>query len=139
MFKHMIDTGNFQLYLSLKIYENDIQRSSNTTMTITVVSDGFSAKTDMDIDIKEFAAFSAALLSIYDTLVGSASIKEPYGCQQYISFFAEKNGYITVQGYLSDAAANNELHFKNAFDQTHLKHFSQELASTYLKYSEIVT
>ena len=103
-------------------------------MTVSVTNNEFSAKTDMDIDIKAFADFTDKLKKVFDTLSGEAMFKEPYGYQRYISFQAEKTGHIIVKGYLCDDMKINELHFENSFDQTFLKAFSNELSSMYLQY-----
>jgi hypothetical protein len=134
MSEHILNTENFRLLISLKIFEDDINSSSNTIMTVSVTSDGFFAKADMDIDIKEFAAFANKLSAVYESLSGTATIKEPYGHQKFISFNADKTGYITVKGFLCDDLKNNELRFENNFDQTYLKPFSQQLCSAYSKY-----
>ena len=134
MSEHILNTENFRLLISLKIFEDDINSSSNTIMTVSVTSDGFFAKADMDIDIKEFAAFANKLSAVYEFLSGTATIKEPYGHQKFITFSADKTGYITVKGFLCDDLKNNELRFENNFDQTYLKPFSQQLCSAYSKY-----
>ena len=134
MSEHILNTENFRLLISLKIFEDDINSSSNTIMTVSVTSDGFFAKADMDIDIKEFAAFANKLSAVYESLSGTATIKEPYGHQKFITFSADKTGCITVKGFLCDDLKNNELRFENNFDQTYLKPFSQQLCSAYSKY-----
>ena len=134
MSEHILNTENFRLSISLNIFESDIEYSSNTIMTVSVTNDGFSAKADMDIDIKEFAEFANELSVIYESLSGTAKIKEPYGHQKFITFSADKTGYITVKGFLCDDLKNNELRFENNFDQTYLKPFSQQLCSAYSKY-----
>jgi hypothetical protein len=134
MSEHLLKTENFRLSISLKIFEDDINSSSNTIMTVSVTSDGFSATTNMDIDIKEFCKFAKELKKVYDSLNGSATIKEPYGHQKFITFSADKAGYITVKGFLCDDLKNNELRFENSFDQTYLKPFSRQLCSAYSKY-----
>ena len=134
MSEHILKTENFRLSISLKIFEDDINYSSNTIMTVSVTSDGFFAKADMDIDIKEFAAFANKLSAVYESLSGTATIKEPYGHQKFITFSADKTGYIMVKGFLCDDLKNNELRFENSFDQTYLKPFSRQLCSAYSKY-----
>ena len=90
MSEHILKTENFRLSINLNIFESDIKNPSNTIMTVSVTNGGFSAKTDMDIDIKEFAAFANKLSVIYDSLDGTATIKEPYGHKKFISFSADK-------------------------------------------------
>ncbi len=131
MTEHVLESNGFCLRLVLNVFESDIELPINTNMTVSVTNIEFSAKADMDIDIKAFADFTDKLKKVYDTLSGEAMIKEPYGNQRYISFQAEKTGHIIVNGYLCDDMKNNELHFENSFDQTFLKTFSNELSSKY--------
>lgn len=136
MFEHILESNDFCLRLCMNVFDSDIEYPINTNMTVFVTSNGFSAKTNMDIDIKAFAEFTDKLNKVYDTLSGEAMIKEPYGYQRYISFLADKKGYIIVKGYLCDDMKNNELRFENCFDQTFLKPFSNELRSVYLQYRQ---
>ena len=136
MSEHVLESNGFCLRLVLNVFESDIEYPINTNMTVSVTSNEFSAKTDMDIDINAFADFTDKLKKVYDTLSGEAMIKEPYGYQRYISFQAEKTGHIIVKGYLCDDMKINELHFENSFDQTFLKPFSNELCSMYLQYKQ---
>lgn len=132
--EHILESDNFSLHINLQIFESDIEYPLNSIMTVSVVSNGFSAKTDMDIDIKMFADFSSKLMTVYNTLKGEATIKETYGYEKYISFLADRTGHIIVKGYLCDDLRNNELRFETIFDQTFLKPFASELASMYYKY-----
>ena len=134
MLEHILEGDSFCLRISLNIFESDIKYPENTTMTAFVSCNGFSAKAEMDIDIKEFAEFSKNLMGIYNTLEGEATIKEPYGYEKYISFTADKTGHIIVKGYLCDGFRNNELRFESVLDQTYLKAFADELMLTYSKY-----
>ena len=128
MIEYGLNTGKFHLSLSFEIFEDEFAYTVNTIMTVAVTSDGFSATTDMDIDIKEFCKFTKELKKVYDSLSGSATIKEPYGYGNYISFSADnRTGYITVKGFICDDLRNNELRFENSFDQTYLKSFSSDL------------
>ena len=105
-------------------------------MTVFVTCNEFSAKADMDINIKDFAKFSMELMAIYNSLKGEATIKEPYGYEKFISFVAGRTGHIVVKGYLCDDSRSNELRFETVFDQTYLKIFAGELASAYSKFTE---
>ena len=131
MSEHILESNGFCLRLVLNVFESDIEYPINTNMTVSVKNNEFSAKTDMDIDIKAFADFTDQLKKVYDTLSGEAMIKEPYGYQRYISFRADKTGHVIVKGYICDDMKNNELYFENSFDQTFLKSFSNELCSMY--------
>ena len=73
-----IKSEGLYICFQLKVFESDVAYSSNTILTISVISDNFSANTDMDIDIKSFVVFADALSSLYTTLNGTAIIQEPY-------------------------------------------------------------
>ena len=134
--KYQLKTDNFFLGCELQVFESDIKYPSNTVMQISVSSSGFSGESSMDIDVKQFAVFSAELLNIYDTLTGAARIDEPYG-EQFIQFSGNGLGLIQVKGYLIDNSANGciqKLNFENEFDQTYLKDFSHMLYDAYYNY-----
>ena len=119
MSKYSLECNNFQLVLSIDTFENDIKYPINTNMTVFYKDENFSAKTNMEIDIKEF--------EVYNTLSGEAIIKEHYSYKRFISFIADKNGYIKIKGYLCDDNKNTELNFENIIDQTYLKKFVNDL------------
>lgn len=134
---HVIDTkgDGFMLSFEIEFFEKDIQYPENTILSVSVRSGEYFGSTTMDIDMKQFALFTIDLKNIYDTLIGNTKITEPYGCQKYISFSANKSGHIFVEGFLCDDMSSHELRFKNGFDQTFLKDFSRELFSMYSKYA----
>ena len=134
--EHILESANFSLRFRLNVFESDIEGPINTNMMVFVTSNEFSAKADMDINIKDFAKFSMELMAIYNSLKGEATIKEPYGYEKFISFAADRTGHIVVKGYLCDDARSNELRFETIFDQTYLRGFVEELASAYSKYTE---
>ena len=134
--EHILESANFSLRFSLNVFESDIEGPINTNMMVFVTSNEFSANTDMEIDIKDFARFSMELMDIYKYLKGEATIKEPYGYEKFISFAADRTGHIVVKGYLCDDARSNELRFETIFDQTYLRGFVEELVSAYSKYTE---
>lgn len=136
MHEHILESDNFCLRLSLNVFESDIEYPVNTNMTVVVKCSGFSANSDMDIDIKKFAEFSNKLMTVYRDVEGEAEIKEPYGYEKYITFTADRTGHIVVKGYLCDDSRSNELRFETVFDQTYLKDFTEELAMTYSRYTK---
>ena len=136
MREHILESGSFCLRLSLNVYESDIGYPINTHMAISVTCNGFSAKSDMEIDIRDFAGFSMKLMAVYKTLKGEATIREPYGHEKFIAFTADRTGHIAVKGYLCDDSQSNELRFETVFDQTYLKAFAGELALAYSGYTE---
>ena len=97
--EHILESDNFSLRLSLNVFESDIEGPINTNMMVFITSNEFSAKTDMEIDIKDFARFSMELMDIYKSLKGEATIKEPYGYEKFICvvclFSAHRNTFIS--------------------------------------------
>lgn len=133
--KHILSADNFSIIFELEIFENDLEYPINTTLHVTVQSCGFSGNASMDIGIKEFAQFCCKLSTLYDSLKGNAKIQEPYGCQQYIEFQADKLGHILVNGMIrSGSEFIHELKFENVIDQTILYRFQKELIEAYAKY-----
>ncbi len=135
--EHLIKSANFDIRLQLKVFDADIEYSSNTILTISVNSDGFCASTDMDIDIKQFVAFVDALSSLYSSLTGSAVIQEPYGEQQFIEFCTDRSGHISIRGELSSNGRKGfmqKLTFENCIDQTYLPEFINSLTLCCAKY-----
>ena len=129
--EHLIKSANFDIRLQLKVFEADIEYSSNAILTISVNSDGFCANTDMDIDLKRFVAFVDALSSLYSSLTGSAVIQEPYGERQFVEFSADRSGHIRIRGELSSNGRNGfvqKLNFENCIDQTYLPDFIKNLS-----------
>ena len=131
MTEYCIESPHFNICFQLKVFESDIQYSSNTIMSVSVISNEFCGKSDMDVDIKDFVIFTNALNELYKTLNGSAIIQEPYGQQQFIKFTADKTGHILVNGKLSANGHNGcmqRLTFENCIDQTLLRDFIENLS-----------
>lgn len=120
---------SFSLVLKTNVFYSDIQYPANTILEVILESDGFSACTTMDINIKEFREFVSDINSLYETLNGCTTIKEPYG-EQNIQFSVDKTGHIFVSGLLHNNYRNGHnqlLEFKNSFDQSFLKSFVSSL------------
>ena len=69
------------------------------------------------------------MLKVYDSLRGSAVLKESYG-RNHIIFEALPNGHILVKGIINNYCKNGheqELKFENEFDQSYLKDFIHEI------------
>ena len=133
----VIKSEGFYICFQLKVFGSDVEYSSNTILTISVISDNFSANTDMDIDIKSFLFFVDALSSLYTTLNGTAIIQEPYGEQQYIELRADRSGHINIRGKLSSNGRGGflqKLSFENCIDQTYLPEFISNLSSFCSRY-----
>ena len=121
----LLEAENFNLSLDFQVFESDIAYPSNTILSISVSSSGFSASTTMDIDIKAFCNFCNELEIVYNTLKGSAKIQEAYG-NQYILFSGDCLGHIRASGFLDSQGANGfwqELKFENCIDQTYFPRF----------------
>ena len=128
----LLESENFALSLTFQVFESDISYPSNTILSISVSSAGFSASTTMDIDIKDMPTFCNDLQKVYDSLNGKAKIQEPYGNQQRILFSGDKKGHILVSGVLSSNGVNGfwqELKFENCIDQTFLPQFLKKLSA----------
>jgi len=129
MTNYKLITNNFTLEMGLKVFEKDVGIPVNSILNIKVNSDNFIATTTMDIDIKMFQKFAKELLQVYNSLTGSALLKETYG-NNFIEFKAITNGHIYVQGIMNNLCRNGyeqELKFENEFDQTYLQNFVDQL------------
>ncbi len=128
----LLESESFSLSLDFQVFESDISYPSNTILTVSVSSAGFSASTTMDIDIKDIPTFCNELQNIYNSLNGEAKIQESYGNRQYIQFSGDKKGHIWVSGILNSNGASGfwqELKFKNCIDQTFLPGFLKKLTT----------
>ncbi len=128
----LLESESFSLLLDFQVFESDISYPSNTILTVSVSSVGFSASTTMDIDIKDIPTFCNELQNLYDSLKGEAKIQEPYGNQQCILFSGDKKGHILVSGMLNSNCANGfwqELKFENCIDQTFLPKFLRKMTA----------
>lgn len=99
---HTLSTPKFSISCDPQVFESDIACPSNTTLYVSIHSDGFCANANMDIDIKAFAQFAADLKSMYDNLKGAAIIQEPFGHQMFIRFEMDRRGYIHVNGKVNN-------------------------------------
>lgn len=124
-----LTAGSFSLELWLTAFEGDISIPENAVLNTKIDSDNFAAAATMDIDIKAFRVFAGDLLKVYDSLRGSAVLKESYG-RNHIIFEALPNGHILVKGIINNYCKNGheqELKFENEFDQSYLKDFIHEI------------
>lgn len=135
--QYSIRSSDFDICFQLKVFESDITYSSNTILSVCVRSGDFCGKTDMDIDIKVFAAFVDALSDLYTTLNGTAIIREPYGYQQFIEFNADRSGHIGISGEVCSNSRNGcfqKLAFENTIDRTYLPDFIKNVSLFCNKY-----
>ena len=85
----LLEGKQFRLTLDFDVMESDIIYPSNTTLTVSVFSGGFSAISSLDIDAKNIPAFYMGMKTIYDSLEGEAVIAEAYG-EQNIAFTCDR-------------------------------------------------
>ena len=129
MKNYKLIADNFLLEIEFEVFEEDINLPTNSILNIKINSDNFGAITTMDIDIKMFQKFAEELFNVYASLQGYAELKETYG-NNFIMFKAKSNGHIYVNGTVNNLCRNGyeqELKFENAFDQTYLKEFVNEI------------
>ncbi|MDD6881568.1 MAG: hypothetical protein PUE18_08335 [Firmicutes bacterium] len=130
MMYYELRAETFVMELRLEIFKSDIELPVNSSLEIFIESDGFSANTTMDIDVKDFAKFAVDLQELYEKLKGKARIEEPYNVDNYIEFNGVGRGIINVSGRLNNHNRNGyeqELKFENEFDQTYLKTFANRV------------
>ena len=128
----ILKSEDFSLSFDFRVFESDIAYPSNTILSVSVSSAGFSATTTMDIDIKRMSAFCNDLQKVYDSLNGEAKMQEPFGNEQYILFSGDKKSSILVSGNLNSNGANGfwqELKFENCIDQTFFPQFLRSLTA----------
>ena len=104
----LLEGKQFRLTLDFDVMESDIIYPSNTTLTVWVSSDGFSATTRFDIDAKRIPAFYMGMKSMYDTLEGEAVIAEAFG-KQHVTFTCDRYGHIYISGLLCSGGANSAI------------------------------
>ena len=127
----LLESESFRLSMDFQVFESDIVYPSNTTLTVSVFSESFSAASSLDIDAKNIPAFYIGMKIIYDSLEGEAVIAEAYG-KQNVTFTCDRYGHIFISGLLCSGGMNGffqELKFENALDQTFLPPFLKELES----------
>ena len=136
---YRLKTEHFLLEFNPELHQDDFSYAVNTSLSIKVISYGFSAESIMDIDVRKFANFTVHLNEIYETLEGSARLEEPYGGHGYIEFMACGRGHIAVKGNIHNGNAygyEQELSFENEIEQTWLKSFAKGLYANYKRYAE---
>lgn len=114
---------NFQLTLSIEMFSEE----SLGVLYLIVVSDDFSAKTDMEVSLNDFEKFLTDMQRMYHFLKGEAAIAALCGEQQFLRFTMDDFGHINVKGLLSSQGHYGHfqsLTIENDFDQTSLSDFS---------------
>ena len=131
---YKIKSDRFCLEFEPDVHESDLTFKANTNLRVKVVSDGFSADSFMDIDVKDLSCFAAQLHGLYESLEGAARLEEPYSVHNYIEFSAMGGGHIAVRGRINNKNAygrTQELTFDNEIDQTYLQGFAKKLFADY--------
>ena len=135
---YSITTENFRLEWNPEVNEEDISYPVNINLHVTLASSGFSVRDAvMETDVKALAAFACALNELYETLTGTAELREPYGAQDFLQFSADSGGHIKVKGKISGSDLNvhtQTLGFENELDQTSLRNFAKKLFADYKSY-----
>ena len=72
----ILESQNLCLSLDFQVFESDISYPSNTILSVSVTSAGFSVSTTMDFDAKDMPTFCSKLQKLYDSLKGEAKIKK---------------------------------------------------------------
>ncbi len=122
----IIMSEGFHLSLDFNVYESDINYPANTNITVTVSSDGFSASSSFEYDIKHLPSFCSDLEKINDSLKGSAKLHQSFSESQYVLFSGDRIGHILISGNLCSNGKNGfwqELKFENSVDQTIMRDF----------------
>ena len=136
---HVLQAGDFRLEFDAAIFDSDIDSPVNAYLFVRVKNDDYCGSAQLEIDIKQFAAFVTALKGVYDSLKGSARLAEPYGNSGEITFAAETLGHISVSGYIGsqqfrNSLKTNKLYFHAEFDQTFMQPFLNGLVKEYSHY-----
>ncbi len=134
---YKIETDEFMLRLKPIVHREDLREVVNTSLMIDVSSYDFSAKTLLDIDVRDLAEFAMQLSGLYERLSGSVRLTVPYVDECYIEFSADKVGHIRVSGFLDNGnrfGFTQRLQFQNEIDQTILKKFANDLYADFGKY-----
>lgn len=130
---YRLKTENFIFEFELNVYDKDKSIPINSILSLRLESDGFTASSSFDIDIKDFCAFVKNLKNLYNSLNGVAKLEDFHN---YIEFSGNGNGYIKVNGVINSNGRNGfeqELHFENEFDQTYLLEFSDRLFKDFIE------
>jgi len=134
---YKIEADEFMLRLKPIVHKEDLREVVNTSLMIDVSSYDFSAKTMLDIDVRDLAEFAMQINGLYERLSGSARLTVPYVDECYIEFSADKVGHIRVSGCLDNGnrfGFTQRLQFQNEIDQTILKKFANDLYADFGKY-----
>lgn len=118
-----LQSTGFSLCLSMQLFENN--PTPDTLLTVHVTSGDFSGQSIMDIAFDQFCTFVRALSALYQTLSGTAEIRECFSPNQHITFTGDGKGHIRVQGCLQ--YVDQTLRFDNNVDQTALPPFIKSL------------
>ena len=131
---YKIEADEFMLRLTPIVHKEDLREIVNTSLMIDVSSYDFSAKTMLDIDVRDLAEFAAGLHALYEKLHGSVRLTVPYVDECYIEFSADKLGHIRVSGFIDNGnrfGFTQKLQFQNEIDQTRLKEFAKRLCADF--------
>ena len=135
---YRLQTEDFQLEMIAAVHEEDMSSPVNTSLVVSVSSDGFSAGAGMDVDVRDLSEFAVRLNELYESLEGTARLEEPYS-DGYMEFSADSLGHVRIRGCVQKSSAcgfTQKLIFANEFDQTYLRRFAEELLADFAKYAK---
>ena len=100
-----IDSFDFSLTIKPQLFSDD----PCCILNISVASDDFSARANLDVFKKDYLSFIIDVINMYERVRGDALIKESYGNEQYIKFHMDATtGHIQVKGALSSQGKNTQ-------------------------------
>jgi len=118
------------MFHQIVFYKADIKLNGpiSGTVSVSVKSDKYAAKSSLDLDHKDFIQFFNDIIELWKSLkTGTTIIKEPYGYKQHIEIVSS-NGKFMVKGRLVDVDSRSFIiDFEEVVDQSYLNDFIQNI------------
>lgn len=116
------------MFHRIVFYKEDIKLNGpiSGTVSVSVKSDKYAAKSSLDLHHKDFVKFFNDLIELWKSLKSETIIiKEPYGYQQYIEI-KSSNGKFIIKGRLVDVENRSfRIDFEQVLDQSYMIDFIQ--------------
>jgi flagellar capping protein FliD len=116
------------MFHRIVFYKEDIKLNGpiSGTVSVSVKSDKYAAKSSLDLHHKDFVKFFNDLIELWKSLKSETIIiKEPYGYQQYIEIKSSKGKFI-IKGKLVDVGNRSfRIDFEQVLDQSYMIDFIQ--------------